>query len=55
LFHTATMLISSTVSRPGTISGSATRKKMRASPAPSTRAASMSSRGTEMSTYTRIR
>jgi len=50
LFHTATTLISSTVMKPGTISGSATRKKIRASPAPSSRAASMSSRGTEMST-----
>jgi hypothetical protein len=55
LFHTATMLISRTVSTPGSISGSAMRKKIRASPAPSIRAASTSSRGTERSAYTRIR
>ena len=39
-------LIRSTVMKPGTMTGNATRKKIFSSPAPSTRAASISSRGT---------
>ena len=55
MFHTVTTLSSSTVISPGTISGRASRKKIRNSPAPSSRAASMSSRGTDTSTNTFIR
>jgi hypothetical protein len=47
LFHTPTTESSSTVISPGTISGSAILKKILVSPAPSIRAASISSRGTD--------
>ncbi len=55
MFHTPTTESSSTVIRPGTISGSAILKKILISLAPSILAASTSSRGTDRRMYVRIR
>ena len=55
LFHVATIDSSSTVTIAGRSSGRATCRKVRSSPAPSTRAASSSSSGTASAAYTRMR
>jgi hypothetical protein len=55
LFQVATMVKSSTVTMPGDSSGSAMVKKVRNSPAPSTRADSSSSAGIASAEYVHIR